>query len=1339
MKTQTLSRSKILMLVFACILCFTLILQPVLSVFATFNSGISSDGKYYADFADAEQAKEAASALSEEMAEEGMVLLKNDGALPVSVKQRISVFGGSQDAVLVTAGATTKQSGERSITDALSEHGFEVNPTLDKFYKSNNNTIGKEVYDFDQVTEQSFDLYKDVALITFSRTSSEGNDASRKTSEKDNGWEHAASAKDSEGNSYKHYLQLTNDEQALVEYVKSQGFDKIFVVINSSLRIELSDLQEDVAINGIVWIGMPGENGIRALPKILDGTVNPSGKTADIWYKDFTADPTWYNFGDNSQVNSGYQYLDTNGNNTGIYGVDYEEGIYVGYRYYETRAYEASQLASSDTFDYDKAVVYPFGYGLSYTTFEYSSMSVTMDNGDKMNGTLQSDLFASSESSPATVKSAVASVTVTNTGKFAGKEVVQLYVTAPYTAGGIEKSHVTLVGFGKTDLLQPGQSQKLKISFNIQDMASYDYNDANSNGNKGYELENGEYVLRVMSSSHGWANDSAADYAENKFTINGTALLKLDDFTDNKVGNLFSEENGMFNSLRTNATEGYKVNADSTATTKTMSRADFVGTFPKAPTTADLTVTNEYIQSNSYWNGYRLADGFMDNAENVADYPWMQDVLAAFASGGRAADWDQTGNYGYLVSDMSGIDPDDTTTVINGGKFDGLTGRQAWDKFISSLSFSDLLAIVGNKDKDVNASAFGWHASAGSDSTTNLSNTHQWAAQPLIASTWNVNLANRQGIIVANMAMFKGVLEWWGPGMQVHRSPFAGRTHEYYAEDAYLAGAIASALTAGVTSRGLGISIKHFGFNDQETGRTANGGTSVWLSEQAIREYYLKPFQMALQEGGATSIMAAYGRIGRVMGMGNYNLLTGLVRKEWGYRGAICTDNYSLIRNYMPNDLEIRGGTNASCTDTPSGRWDAENKTVIIDYVDLAAFDETKTYAVGDKVQRTTREGRNDVTRYYEFVAEHAAGAWNAEEVKEVTKESVQKSYASNAQWYFLRQATTRSLYLIANTTRNQNGLNWAALDYSTVTLDEIQAGADVSIDNLKIDTSVLGTDVVSYSAVGLPEGLTIDPSTGVVSGAATQAGQFDVTVTVLASGWIKKTDSVKLTVKPNLTIAAGEEINQSVTLWKVGDTVSATTQYGKMNCTIDSLDNEISLPDGLEIVDGTLKGKLGKAGFYSVVIKQNAKASAYGGVVSGTASNSTILVIEVTGEGEDVPAQPEIKIVGVETIDGGYKITFSDGKTYEIKNGADGSTPTVEIDSDGYWVVNGVKTQVRAQGQDGQNGQNGQQGPQGPKGEQGEQGASASSSNALAVVAIVVAAVALAATVVVFVVKKRS
>ncbi|MBR4250130.1 MAG: glycoside hydrolase family 3 C-terminal domain-containing protein, partial [Verrucomicrobia bacterium] len=490
--------------------------------------GVADDGMYYTDFNTLADAQAAAADIAKEIAAEGDVLMKNEaGALPMAGGEFISLFGVSQDAMAGQSGnySFAADPNNMQIREALEAEGFKVNRTLSSYYETIPTSFGQEVTQFNKGIENSFSLYKDAAVIVLSRGGGEGSDMATVTGEEASEEDiaaHAGYQAQADGKIYKHFLQLTDSEKALLEYVKAQDFKKIIYLVNCSEIFELGDLQNDEDVDAILWIGRPGQVGSISAAGILSGRINPSGKTVDTWYRDFTADPTWQNAINNAQVNSSVTYVvagaeagDNNeqagigGSSNAYHGVDYEEGIYVGYRYYETRG-----LTDGEEW-YQNAVVYPFGYGLSYTNFSYSNMKVAMEDGTAIEdgATVEAAKLASSvEAGPAAVKTFTVCVDVTNEGAVAGKETVEIYVQAPYTTGEVEKAHVKLVGFGKTDKLLPGQTQTLEITVNVQDMASYDATDANGNGTKGYELDEGAYTLYAIANAHGWADPDAARY-----------------------------------------------------------------------------------------------------------------------------------------------------------------------------------------------------------------------------------------------------------------------------------------------------------------------------------------------------------------------------------------------------------------------------------------------------------------------------------------------------------------------------------------------------------------------------------------------------------------------------------------------------------------------------------------------------------------------------------------------------------------------------------------------------------------------------------------------------------
>ena len=647
----------------------SLLVLAFIAIFAVASvKAIGVDGyKAILDYDTLAEAQEAAKNLNIEITGEGSVLLKNDGTLPVSEDSKVVVFGSA---------ATSLQGGKGRVDTALTEAGFDVYPTV-----FNESSVKNGI------DTRQFDLFHDLAVVVLKRGGGEGSDLSTLTNEvavKENAiavptvgsnvalvkgtvlltdkgeyyslkenlvsdaltedelkaaldeatfmypdsFEHLALGKKSDGLYYKHGQQLTNDEYRMIEFAKA-NFNKVVVLLNTSNAMEVKTLDEDPEINGILWIGRPGDNGVYAVGPMLKGEVNPSGKLADEWFVDFTTDPTWYNFGSNNQNDAGsntYVLADGSGaHSAGLHGIDYEEGIYLGYKYTETVAYEimmghlSVDPASGDAIEgananekaenwHEANVMYPFGYGLSYTDFQYEILSMTYQyEGTKdLTAGISHTLVESSIGHTARVKFFDVKVKVTNTGYVSGKEVVQIYVNAPYTSGKVEKAAVSLVQFEKTSLLKPGRSEILTIRVNFQDIASYDY--LGLSGSKGYVLEAGEYGICASGSSSIFDETMVGE----TFTLDALAYLQLDDWSDNPIYNLFSKENGTNYSLRMNDAdwnEDGEVNASDKIFTEEMTqltRANLAGTFPKAPTKlgyVDETPVSsipEYDKANSY-------------------------------------------------------------------------------------------------------------------------------------------------------------------------------------------------------------------------------------------------------------------------------------------------------------------------------------------------------------------------------------------------------------------------------------------------------------------------------------------------------------------------------------------------------------------------------------------------------------------------------------------------------------------------------------------------------------------------------------------------------------------
>ena len=1159
-------------------------------------------GKYYTDFATLADAQAAAEEHQIQVQAEGTVLLKNtNAALPLEGTEWISVFGEMSDGL-----------GGYSFIQALKDEGFKVNNNLVNYYAtdggggSSNVGVGagmgnktfpsgtQETHEFNAAVQSSFNSYNDAAIIVLRRGGGEGSKAdggaaittevADDAEEKADGWSHE-NLGTIDGETVKHSSMLSDDERALLETVKNAGFKKIIYVISSALPMEVKLLEDDPEVDGMLWMGTPGDNGTKAVAKILSGEFNPSGRASDTWYTDFTADPTWKNLANNNHngaittttdedgdtvytyANSS-TYLDGDGELTGYVGIDYEEDIYRGYRYYETRAYEMNkaETGSGDNW-YKTAMTYPFGYGLSYTTFEYSNFTVTLDDNtvlaDEME--LDADTFACDTGVTDYVKTATATVTVKNTGNVAGKETVQIYSSAPYT-GLVEKSHVVLVGYGKTDTLNPGESQTLTIEFNIQDMASYDALGAASNGeDKGYVLEGGDYTIYAIASSHGWAESGIGTDANRKqsvtFTLSDDAYLLLDDYSGNETSNVYSAENGMNYTLRDNTNETYKashyqINVDATANMTQLSRADLgaettaeIESFPVAPTVADRTLTDDALNALAYWNNFRIGETVEDYKGNALkdtsgnaiiyedgqtiqgttgtivngdmDFPWMATVDTERMKSWTQATTELTGRNtaDILVSDLAGIDP-------NGSAED----QALWDKFMNQLTWTQVESLIATMQKSEIA-AIGYNAYSGSDSALDYAGTYGFNCNSVLAATFNSDLAKAQGVLVGNFALLSNRNVWWGPGGQTHRSYFDNRASEYCSEDPYLAGMMSSREVIGVQSKGVVACVKHCAMYD-DSGSVdgvytvnADNGSIQWASEQAIREIILKSFQMCAQEGGAYGMMGSFNRFGRVASCSSWNTTTNLFRTQWGCDQLTwTTDIYFRVGAYSPIDLLTRAGADNIDQKTHiTGTWDAEKSNVMVPTGEDGALE------------------------------------------------------ASDITWYVTRMNAMRIVSLHANSAMNRNAVSFA--DWAGSSFTATQGTSLASTATVAATAAAEEAEVMEYSvtAGALPAGVSLNSSTGVLSGTPTESGTFSFTVTCRADGWISSTQTFTMNVasafaEAGLTGATGTTF--------AGFVYSETFDSGVYTLA------EGTLPAGLELLeDGSFVGTPTEAGTFPVTV----------------------------------------------------------------------------------------------------------------------------------------------------------
>ena len=774
--------------------------------------------------------------LSSDIGDEGVVLLKNqDGTLPLTEK-KLNVFGWASTNPCYggTGSGGVDSSQSISLLAGLENAGFELNTELSDFY-TDYNTV-RETGSLDGNTnwtlpEPSADSYtaemmdnakafSDTALIVIARIGGEGDDLPTDMSTVKYITDEPGMAHEGDFVAGQTYLELSKTERDLVDLVAS-NFDNVIVLYNGANAFELGWVDEYENIRGVVTVAGPGQDGFGSLGRVLSGEVNPSGRLADTYVYDLTKTYNFNNIGsflyDNTQ-----EFADKD---TDLYNlvsfVNYTEGIYVGYKFYETAAVEG-------LIDYDTTVQYPFGYGLSYTTFE-----------QKM-----SDLQVSEDGSVSF------DVTVTNTGDVAGKDVVEVYFTPPYTNGGIEKAEVNLLDFGKTGLLDPGASETLTFTFNEEDLASYD-----DLVNRAYVLEKGTYNISIRSDSH-------------------TVLDSRDFVKDSTV--VYDQDN------------------------------------PRS--TDQIAATNVFDDARGNVTYLSRADHFANYAEATAapaSYSMPDDVKAVFLN-----------NDTYNPEDYN--NPDDvmpTTGASNGVMLADLAGKDyddpLWNDLLDELTVEDMGTLIAKAGfSTIEIPSIGKVATNEIDGPSGLHSFfnpnmkgYSYPAPTTLACTWNKELAHRLGELIGTEASEVGVNGWYGPAMNIHRSAFSGRNFEYYSEDAQLSGEMAAQTVAAAQERGVYCFLKHFALNDQELNR--NNQLCVWANEQAIREIYLKAFELPVKEGHATAAMAAFNYIGHEWAGGSSALMKTVLRQEWGFRGMVLTDAALDGYNYINGDQAIRNGTDA--------------------------------------------------------------------------------------------------------------------------------------------------------------------------------------------------------------------------------------------------------------------------------------------------------------------------------------------------------------------------------------------------------------------------------------------
>ena len=806
-----------------------------------------------------EETSAKATELVNEITADGVVLAKDeDGILPVASGSRLNVFGwastnpcygGTGSGALNTAYPVT------DLLTGLHDAGIETNEELSKFYtdyKADRPSVGMVAQDW-TLPEPNVSLYtdemmenakafSDTAMVVITRVGGEGADLpTDMASVVDGSWiRRVAQAYGSErgtayyngtyddslneGNDWDkgdHFLQLSNREEDLLDLVTA-NFDNVILVYNGANAFQMDFLKDYPQIKGVLLCPGTGQSGFEGFGKVVSGEVNPSGRTVDTYVSNLKNAPWWNNFGDfkytnTEELNSDSSFFDPEGTTPSF--VNYVEGIYVGYKFYETAADEG-------LINYDDEVVFPFGYGLSYTSFTKEMSGITND-GTSLNFT----------------------VTVTNTGSVAGKDVVEIYSDPPYTNGGIEKSSANLLDFAKTSELAPGKSQTIEFSIPVEDLASYDYQ---TNGC--YVLEAGDYVISANDDSHNVADSQtytvASDIVYNESNKRGSdavAATNEFDFAEGEITYL-------------SRADGFANYAEATA----------------APATYEMTDEQKAA---------------FDNAHTYTEAGYQNDDDA------NAADITTGAKNGLKLVDLRGVD-------YNDAKWDQLLDQMTIDEMQQTIGFGGYQTAAVSSIEKVRTNDCDGPASINNNFTG--VGSVGFPAATLIGMTWDKELAYAFGDSIGEMANEMDTSGWYGPAMNIHRTAFAGRNFEYYSEDGVLSGRMASNAILGAQEHGVYAYMKHFALNDQEGNRTSMAAT--WSNEQAIREIYLKPFEISVKDADCHAVMSSFNYIGTRWAGGCKELLKNVLRGEWGFVGFVETD-YFGVYGYMTADQGVRNGS----------------------------------------------------------------------------------------------------------------------------------------------------------------------------------------------------------------------------------------------------------------------------------------------------------------------------------------------------------------------------------------------------------------------------------------------
>ena len=1110
--------------------------------------------------------------VNSQIAEEGIALLKNNGTLPLAKNGKINVFGKNTDPSQSVYGGSGSAGGTGtdavSLYDSLESAGYTLNPALKEFYadsarsgsgrggqpsmsqESTGYYTGETAPEkYDAALKATFTEYDDASVVMFSRVAGEGFDLPRES-------------KDIPGRSdpKQHYLELDDYEKAVLDMAK-EASENVIVIINSAETLEMGELEADTEVDAILWVAPPGGSGFEPVGRVINGDVNPSAHTVDTWAADFTADPTWENFCKNNanpsklnadgSVKDEYkapdgstvtnQFYDESGTLvTKKFQIAYEEGIYFGYGYWETRAFTEGKGTSDEW--YQDHVVYPLGYGLSYTTFEQTVKSVTL-GGTAVNDTkiTEADLD----------KEITFTVTVKNTGKVAGKDVVQMYFNVPYYEGGIEKIHVELGGFAKTSMLEPNESEDVTISMTVRDLASYDWNDLNDNGWQTYELDAGEYNFYVGTDAHCWYGNEpdatlvvgdGSDYTaetcgEDAIIANIVADGDPDMYEGKKSTNQYDDVSSFF------VEEGEYIGEEEGQGFGTiLSRADFEGTWPAPPTYEELVKDQAYIDSLQYPDPTKEGKEVGEVSDYDKGQPWektKEDLDATLTVGGET--------YKAYSEKQLTADDDVITLAAFVETIRGTDGKISyeltdWAPFLAQLTLEQMAELVrdgGFRITMPGMDVFGIDEVTVGDGGTGFTRTNvegydkglTYVSTCMVAATWSTELAAMEGSSLGDEGIWLNVQGLYGVGTNLHRSPFGGRNFEYFSESELLAGKMVAAITAAAQEKGLILFNKHFFLNDTEQDRDQTG-LLTWATEQTMRERYMKVEEIVVREADSLGMMTAFNRIGDVWVGEHYATLTNVLRGEWGFEGVVVTDGQN---GWMKNARMIRAGGDLALAmlgkielDVTSD-WAKNDPTHIyslrqaaknilfgiaqsnvmnrcVKYADLAPEDSLGYYNPGDNVDadkmtvaNTVLEAAAEEGKLPEFTYEIREGAL-PEGLTMAADGSITGTVGSNVK---------DGVYKFSVALKTADGYIASQIAEFSVTIGELAQVDDYigiaqrgEMFSMYVQSGKGGVgnnpSTITYKikdGYTLPAGLSLDSAEGIISGVATEAGRFDTMV----------------------------------------------------------------------------------------------------------------------------------------------------------------------------------------------------------------------------------------------------